>query len=92
MAGTACRHDEANNWDVPRFNNFRLNEYGVFEGPRCDFDADRDVDRLDVDAIFAARGTLAVPGDARDSDGDGLITVNDGRACALECTRPSCAP
>jgi len=83
---------EQNNWDVPTFNNFRLNEYGVFEGPRCDLDVDRDVDSDDVEAIFAARGTAAVPGDARDFDGDGLITVNDGRACALQCTRPGCAP
>jgi hypothetical protein len=83
---------EQNNWDVPNFNNFRLNEYGVFEGPRCDLDVDRDVDIDDVEAIFAARGTPAVPGDARDYDGDGVVTVNDGRACVLECTRPNCAP
>jgi len=83
---------EQNNWDVPNFNNFRLNTYGVFEGPRCDIDRDRDVDVNDIDAIFAARGALAVPGDARDFDGDGMVTVNDARACVLTCTRPNCAP
>jgi hypothetical protein len=88
--GTIPTHEQ-NNWDVPNFNNFRLNEYGVFEGPRCDLDVDRDVDVDDVNAIFAARGTPAVPGDARDFDGDGIVTVNDGRACVLQCTRPNCA-
>jgi predicted short-subunit dehydrogenase-like oxidoreductase (DUF2520 family) len=25
-----------------------------------------------------------------DANGDGIITVNDGRICALECTNPNC--
>ncbi len=83
---------EQNNWEVAGLNNFRLNEYGSFEGPRCDIDVDRDVDADDVAEIFAARGSPAVPGDARDYDGDGVITVNDGRACALECSVPGCGP
>lgn len=57
----------------------------------CDVDGDSDVDRNDVTAIFAARNTPAAPGDPRDADGDGLITVNDGRFCVLQCTLPRCA-
>ncbi|RMH34417.1 MAG: DUF11 domain-containing protein, partial [Nitrospirae bacterium] len=57
----------------------------------CDVDADGDIDRNDITQIFAARGTPAAPGDPRDANGDGLITINDGRACVLQCTLPGCA-
>jgi hypothetical protein len=83
---------EQNNWEVPGFNNFRLNEFGQFEGPPCDVDLNRQVDRNDINAIFAARNQPAVPGDARDFDGDGTITVKDARACVLQCTNALCAP
>jgi hypothetical protein len=83
---------EQNNWEVPNFNNFRLNEYGEAEGPPCDIDRNRIVERSDITAIFDARNTAAVPGDARDYDRDGFITVNDARACALLCTNPQCVP
>jgi hypothetical protein len=83
---------EQNNWQVTGFNNFRLNEFGEFEGPPCDIDANRQVDRDDISAIFAARNQPAVPGDARDFDGDGIITVTDARACVLQCTNALCAP
>src|SRR5262249_46712914 len=43
----------------------------------CDADGDGFVDISDVQAIFAARNTVAAPGDPRDPDHDGLITVND---------------
>jgi hypothetical protein len=59
--------------------------------PVCYVDGDTDVDRLDINAIFAARNTAAQPGDPRDFDQNGFITVNDGRACTLRCTRPNCA-
>lgn len=59
----------------------------------CDVDGDGDVDASDVGAIFAARGSPASgPDDVRDSNGDGLITINDGRLCVLQCTNPGCAP
>lgn len=57
----------------------------------CDIDGDVDVDMDDINLIFAARGQAAQPGDPRDLDGDGLITVNDGRGCVLRCSRPRCA-
>jgi len=83
---------ETANWTVLGFNNFRLNEFGVHEGVPCDIDGNRVVDRNDIAAIFAARNMAAVPGDARDFDRNGYITVNDARACALRCTKPNCAP
>jgi thermitase len=58
----------------------------------CDVTGDRQVDRNDIDLIFAARNTPATPGDPRDSDGDRLITVNDARICVLQCSRPGCEP
>jgi hypothetical protein len=63
-------------------------------GPlECDANQDGSVDRLDIAAIFTARGTAASgPDDPRDVNRDGLITINDGRLCVLECTNPSCAP
>ena len=82
---------EQNNWQVPGLNHFRLNEFGQFESVKCDIDNDRDVDRHDINVIFTSRGQSAVPGDGRDADGDGVITVNDARACTLLCTRPKCA-
>ncbi|MCC6532016.1 MAG: hypothetical protein IT531_05665 [Burkholderiales bacterium] len=58
----------------------------------CDIDQDGDIDRIDVAAITAARGQSAQPGDPRDADQNGIINVNDARACTLRCTRPNCAP
>lgn len=57
----------------------------------CDVDRDGDIDKLDTDAILRARGQAALPGDARDADRDGLITVRDAKACIQRCTRPNCA-
>lgn len=65
----------------------------VGEAPRCDVDGDGFVDRSDIEAIFAARGQPASgPLDPRDADGDGQITILDGRACTLECDFAQCAP
>ena len=59
---------------------------------RCDVDMDGDVDRLDVMSIFGARNQPANGADdPRDSDGDGVITVLDGRQCVLQCDLPACA-
>lgn len=64
----------------------------VISSSICDIDGNSIVDRNDISAIFAARGTKAQAGDPRDADGDGLITVNDARQCTLECTKAKCAP
>jgi hypothetical protein len=50
------------------------------------------IDRNDIDAIFAARNTPASgAGDPRDFDGDGTITILDGSNCRLRCSFPKCA-
>jgi hypothetical protein len=50
------------------------------------------VDLHDTGAIFDARGGEAFgPDDPMDADGDGIITVSDGRARVLECDLESCA-
>jgi uncharacterized protein (TIGR03382 family) len=60
---------------------------------RCDVDGDDDVDSDDISAIFASRGSVASgPDDPRDADGNGFITVNDGRICALACDQEECKP
>ncbi|HEX7079756.1 MAG TPA: PKD domain-containing protein [Gammaproteobacteria bacterium] len=57
----------------------------------CDADTDGDVDQLDIQAIFAARGTPASgPNDPRDSIRDGTITLNDGAVCVRSCTLAGC--
>jgi hypothetical protein len=57
----------------------------------CDVDGDFDIDSADINAIRAAIGQTPSPGDPRDANGDGQITMNDARACTLLCTRPKCA-
>ena len=57
----------------------------------CDVDASGQVDRTDIELIFNDRGSAAAgPGDIRDFDSDGLITVNDARYCTLRCTNTNC--
>jgi streptogramin lyase len=58
----------------------------------CDVDGNLRINKLDIDAIMAARGQTALPGDVRDADGNGVINVLDARKCALRCTNASCAP
>lgn len=59
---------------------------------KCDIDKDGDIDKNDINAIFAARGQKATGADdPRDLDGDGLITINDSRGCVLKCTLANCA-
>jgi hypothetical protein len=57
----------------------------------CDINLDGAVNRDDIQLIVDARNTLAFPGDLRDADGDGLITLNDARVCTLQCDKPNCA-
>ena len=58
----------------------------------CDMDGDEDVDRADLRLISVLRGESVPPADpAADFDGDKIITVNDARWCAQQCTRKNCA-
>jgi hypothetical protein len=58
----------------------------------CDVNMDGRVDRNDISAILAGRGSLATLADIRDADGDGVITANDARICTLACSKPLCVP
>lgn len=58
----------------------------------CDVSGDGKVDIDDINSIFVARNTPAAPGDPRDPDRDGRITVNDARICANRCTNARCVP
>jgi RHS repeat-associated protein len=57
----------------------------------CDTNNDNMVDTTDINAIFAAIGSTVSAGDLRDAVVDGLLTVNDARACVLRCAKPQCA-
>lgn len=57
---------------------------------KCQINGDANIDIDDLNAITAVRNTTALPGDPRDADGDGRITVLDARVCALQCTKLNC--
>ncbi len=59
---------------------------------RCDVDGNGSIDKTDIALIRAAIGQSSLANDARDGDGDGLITMLDVRQCTLKCTKPGCAP
>jgi len=60
--------------------------------PICDVDENGDIDRNDIEAIFEARDTSALPEDPGDANRDGTITVRDSILCALRCTNQGCTP
>jgi hypothetical protein len=73
-------------------DNIDLDENGIADCEEvCDVDGDGDVDLNDTDAIFGARGSQAqAPFDPMDANGDGIISVNDGRICVLKCDLENC--
>ena len=58
--------------------------------PGVDLNGDGFIDQTDLTMLLNARG-VASPGDPRDIDGDGQITVLDARQLSMCCTRPGCA-
>ncbi len=69
----------------------RIGRYADHYLRACSVDSDGDIDRDDIALITAARNQPASAGDPRDVDGNGVIDVNDARACTLKCDRGSCA-
>ena len=58
----------------------------------CDLDGDADIDSVDINRIMGLLGKTVPPAPVQaDATGDGVISVNDARACALRCTRTRCA-
>jgi len=58
---------------------------------KCDANNDDNIDSNDIALIFAARNTTAAgPGDPRDADEDGVITVLDARQCVFQCNLTNC--
>ena len=58
----------------------------------CDVDKNGSVNRLDISLIIASRDKPASgPGDPRDANGDGTISVIDARSCVQLCKLPNCA-
>ena len=57
----------------------------------CDVDGNGATDSVDVSLVRAGIGQTPLPDDVRDQNGDGKITVNDARLCALKCSLPRCA-
>jgi hypothetical protein len=57
----------------------------------CDVDNNNQIDNRDINAIIAARNTQVAPGDVRDADFDGIITMIDARLCSAKCTKKGCA-
>ncbi|MGH9460677.1 MAG: choice-of-anchor X domain-containing protein [Vicinamibacteria bacterium] len=80
--------------DVGETNPYRLADFEGFveRSVVCDVDLDEDIDINDITAIVAARGQHAEPGDPRDADGDGTITITDARSCVLQCSNLRCVP
>jgi hypothetical protein len=80
--------------DVPNRDQADSNGNGIgdaCEGGKCDLDKDGDIDKADIRVITGLRGTTSPPSSAdADADGNGLININDARACTLKCTRPRC--
>lgn len=61
--------------------------------PQCDVNIDGKVDLVDIQTIRAWIGMAVIPaGGPGDPNGDGVVTINDVRACTLRCTKPKCAP
>jgi hypothetical protein len=56
----------------------------------CDVDGNGSIDTADLALIRAGIGQTPSVDDPRDANGDGKITMNDVRACTLQCTRASC--
>lgn len=58
-----------------------------------DLNKDGVIDNQDVSILFSAAASKlkVAPGDARDLDGDGMVTTNDARLLSTQCTFAGCA-
>jgi subtilisin-like proprotein convertase family protein len=79
--------------DTPNPGQEDGNNDGVGDAcqPLCDIDLNGQIDRADLRRIFLARNRPTIPGDPRDSDGNGFIDAQDFQLCRSLCTNPGCA-
>ena len=52
----------------------------------CDTNNDQKIDQSDIDTILSDLGMMVSPGDPRDADGDGVISMRDASICANFCS------
>ena len=71
-------------------SNYSYSQCGGPVPLMCDADGNGVINVDDITAISLAKGTPAAPGDVRDIDLDGMITVLDARQCAVICDLPEC--
>jgi hypothetical protein len=90
--------DEVDNCkNVPNPDQADSNHNGIGDAcepkpAKCDVNGDGFIDSLDIQLITGLRGKTVPPADARaDYDNNGIININDARACALVCTFKNCA-
>ncbi len=57
----------------------------------CDVNQDGAVSRSDILIISSRLRSVVAPGTSGDITGDGRITTQDTRGCALQCSLPGCA-
>lgn len=69
-----------------------LHAHGQGASDACDWNNDGRIDLIDINAIRANIGMAVIPaGGKGDPTNDGVITINDVRACTLRCTSLRCA-
>jgi len=56
----------------------------------CDVNRDGAINVTDINLIRLGIGQTPSASDPRDANGDGKITVNDARTCALKCSKANC--
>ncbi len=92
FGGKAFRVTDFRNNPQPFFTSFIATKVQeIINALQCDVDLDRDIDRDDINLIYAARNKPADGlADPRDADRNGVINVLDARQCTLKCTRANC--
>ncbi|KPF61519.1 hypothetical protein D621_00710 [beta proteobacterium AAP51] len=92
FGGKAFRINEFRSNPQPFFTSFIATKVQeIINALQCDVDLDRDIDRDDINLIFAARNQPADGlADPRDADRNGVINALDARQCTLKCTRTNC--
>lgn len=68
----------------------RVRAQRVAAHPQCDANVDGVVNTTDINIIRSMVGMTVAPGGVGDPNFDGKVTINDVRACTLQCTNAGC--